>query len=107
MARLIDVQLDFDPPAMLEVDVGDVVAFAATGAHVRSGGGAVEMLGAFRTAVVGTDGRVLSPEGPPSTVLFRARSPGRATVEIVGGDPWGKRRTVTVEVVIRRTDGAG
>ncbi len=105
MSRLIQVPADRGPgpDPELAVGVGDLLSFSATGGRVRDGT-AVELLGAHTAGVVGTDGRVLTPQGPPSTVLFRAREPGRAELEVVTG-PWGAQTTRSVQV--RVTGGAG
>jgi hypothetical protein len=71
-----------------EIAVGDILFFHASGGHVRSEGEVVELLGVFTTAVVGTNGQILEPAGPPNTVLFRARNPGEAKIAVMGGDPF-------------------
>lgn len=102
MGRLIDVQPAGQGFASrLVIAVGDLLMFGASGGHVRSGGGAVELLGMFRTGVVGAGGTVLSPVGAPGTVLFLARHPGEATIDVVTGDPWRESRTSTVHVVVQ------
>jgi hypothetical protein len=97
MSRLIEIGPD-DVSGELVLGVGDVVRFAATGGHVRSGT-AVEILGILTDSVMGTDGSVLTPLGPPGTVLLRARSPGRAEVDVVSGDPF--HSPVTRRLVVR------
>ncbi len=101
MRRLIDIQPTAQgfPPA-LTVQVGDLLMFGASGGRVRSDGDAVEFLGAFRTSVLGTAGSILSPMGAPSTVLFRARHLGRATIDVITGDPWHAPRTSTIQLVV-------
>lgn len=88
MARLIDVQQVESCPSPLAVRVGDVLRIRASGGWVRDGGSAVELWGPFLPAVVADTGEVLSPQGPPGTVLVRARAPGSATLDLVLGDPW-------------------
>jgi hypothetical protein len=86
MARLIevpDVALCRSP---LIIQVGDALLFHGMGGHVRSGGDAIEMLGPFVQAIVGENGGVLTPSGPPNTVVYRARRTGPATIEIVTGN---------------------
>lgn len=101
--RLIEIESAAQGlPATLTVEVGDLLMFAATGGHVRSGADAVEMLGVFRSSVLGVEGSVLSPMGAPNTVLFRARRPGRATIDVVTGDPWHTPQTTTMELVVER-----
>jgi len=98
VSRLIDVRPDEEGlPPELVVAVGDVLCFAATGGRVRSGTG-LEFLGALSGSVVGTDGSVLTPLGPPGVVLFRARSPGSAVVDVVSGDPFGSAVTRSLVV---------
>jgi hypothetical protein len=101
MARYIDVRPgDGELPGELRLTVGDVVRVAASGARVTAGDG-VEVLGVLTEAVVGTDGSVLTPLGPPTTVLLRARAAGRADVDVVRGDPYrspsARRITFSVE----------
>jgi hypothetical protein len=99
VGRYIDIRPDDEGlPAELVLGVGDVVRVAATGGGVRSGTG-VELLGILTDSVIGTDGSVLTPLGPPGAVLFRAREPGRAVVELVSGDPF--RESVTRSLVVR------
>ena len=98
MGRYVDIRPDDEGlPAELVLAVGDVVRVAATGGGVRSGTG-VEMLGILTEGVVGIDGSVLTPLGPPGAVLFRAREPGRAIVELVSGDPFRQPLTRTLAV---------
>ena len=76
MARLIEVQDARTCPSPLTVSLGDLLLFRATGGRVRSGDDVVELLGPFLSAVLGDDGTILTPLGPPNTVLFHARRPG-------------------------------
>jgi hypothetical protein len=100
VARLIDVSAEDVVASPLVVRVGDVLAFAASGGDVRPGPPVVERLGPFLPAVVGLDGRVLAPEGMPSAVLFVARAPGRATLDVAStvGSPAPRLRTYVVVV---------
>ncbi len=100
MSRLVEIQLDQPILAPLAVRAGDVLMFQATGARVHEGGSAVEMWGPFRTAVVGADGSILAPEGPPNAVLVRVRQPGSATLDVFSGDPFHGPRTSRVQVVV-------
>jgi hypothetical protein len=98
MSTFIDVRCGpQDLPAGLVVGVGDVLRFAATGGHLRSGA-SVELIGILADGVVGTDGTVLSPMGTPNTVLFRAITPGHAVIDVVTGDPWQSPFTRVVEI---------
>lgn len=98
MARLIDVGPGLAGSGPLIVRVGDVLAFAASGGRVAAGAPVLERLGPLIAAVVTPDGRVLSPEGPPGTVLFVAHAPGRATIDVMSGDPWHGAVTTTYTV---------
>lgn len=100
VSRLIEVQpVAQDVPEDLTVGVGDVLRFAASGGRVRDGT-AVEILGIFVESVLGTDGQVVAPMGPPNAVLFRARQPGRAAIDVVTGDPWHSPVTRSMTIVV-------
>jgi len=105
MGRLIEVQLAPDGPTRLTVVTGDLLQFAASGGHVRSGDSCIEMLGPFRSAVVGLNGEVLAPMGPPNVVFFLARQPGSAEIDVVTGDPWHCPETTTLEIVVQPAGG--
>lgn len=100
MARLIEVQAEQALPSGLTVRTGDLLHFGATGGRVRSGAESVEVLGPFVPGVVGTHGEVVSPIGAPNTVLFLARSPGRASIEVVVGDPWSAPRPLALDLTV-------
>jgi len=38
--------------------------------------------------------------GAPNAVLFLARRPGRATIDVVTGDPWRAPQTTTLDVTV-------
>ena len=98
MSRLIDIQpAQQDLPQELVVEVGDVLRFAATGGHIRTGA-AIELIGILTESVLGTNGQVLSPMGAPGAVLFRANEAGRAVLDIVTGDPWQSPTTRSLNV---------
>lgn len=100
MARLIEVQDARMCPSPLTVRPGDVLLFRAAGGRVRSGGEVVELLGPFLQAVVGDDGNILTPMGPPNTVLFRARRPGQALIDVVTGDPFYTPQTTSLGISV-------
>ena len=100
MARLIEVQDARVCPSPLTVSLGDVLLFRATGGRIQSGGDVVELLGPFLPAVLGDDGNILTPMGPPNTVLFRARRPGRARIDVVTGDPFHTPQTTTLDITV-------
>jgi hypothetical protein len=101
MARLIEVQDVRVCPSPLTVQQGDVLLFRAAGGRVRSGGDVVEVLGPFLPAVLGDNGNILTAEGPPNTVLFRAHRPGRALIDVVAGDPFHTPQTTTLGINVR------
>lgn len=102
MGRLIEVQEAQLRQSSLTVQPGDVLLFQATGGRVRSGGDVVEMLGPFLPAVLGQDGNVVAPMGAPNTVLFRAHCSGRASIDVLTGDPSqaAPPRSVTLSVIV-------
>lgn len=83
MGRLIEVSPEIATQE-LELQVGDVVKFSGSGGAVRHGE-SVELVGILTPGVVGLDGSVLAPPGPPSTVLFRARCSGESHLEVRSG----------------------
>ena len=99
MARLIEVQLTPSCPTSLALAVGEVLQFAASGGRVRSG--PLEMMGPYRTAVVGENGEIFTPVGAPNVVFFLARYPGRGTIEVVTGDPWHNRKVTTFGINVQ------
>lgn len=101
MSRLIAVDLVGDEfPDEVVVAVGDVLRFTASGGRVRQGD-AVEMVGIFTDGVLGADGHALSPMGSPNAVMFRARQPGTADIDVVTGDPWQSPSTHVLTVVVQ------
>jgi hypothetical protein len=98
VSRLIDIQPNLQElPAELVVGVGDVLRFAATGGRVRTGT-AVELAGTLTDSVLGTNGTVLTPAGPPNSVLFRAIGRGRSVIDVITGDPWRSATTLSITV---------
>jgi hypothetical protein len=100
MGRLIEIEHVGEGSPTLTVHVGDVLLFKATGGHVQSGDDVVEMLGAFLPAIQGDNGNILTPMGAPNTVLFRALRPGRASIDVVTGDPWHAPQTTTLGITV-------
>jgi hypothetical protein len=88
MGRLIEIEPTQDLPPLLTLRVGDALRVWASGGRVESGADVVESLGPYQMSVLGTHGDVIAPAGPPNVILFVARRPGRATVEVMTGDPW-------------------
>jgi hypothetical protein len=103
MPRLIELPDAQQSPAIETIAVGDLLWCHASGARVRAGQKVVELLGAYRQAIVGDAGAVVTPMGPPNCVLLRARAPGRARVDLLVGDPFGAPQTVAIEIHVDRT----
>ena len=100
MNRLIEVRpVARVLPSVLGVGVGDVLKFAASGGKVTAGT-AVELLGVLTQSVLGTDGQVLTAQGPPNVVLFRAVTAGPATIDVVTGDPWRSPSTQRIDLTV-------
>jgi hypothetical protein len=100
MGRLIEVQQAQGLSPRLTIKVGDLLLFGATGGHVQSGADVLEILGPFGPGVVGDNGQIFSPTGAPNTVLFLARRPGQAMIDVVFGDPWHAPETAALEVTV-------
>jgi hypothetical protein len=100
MARIIEVQDARLCKSPLTVCVGDVLLFRATGGRVRSGPDIVELLGPFVSAVVGDDGNIFTPVGPPNAVLFHARRVGQALIDVVTGEPFNKPVAVRLGLTV-------
>src|SRR6266852_2596509 len=100
MSRLIEIQHGQDIPASLTVKSGDVLLFRATGGWVQSGSEVVEVIGHFVAGVLANNGELLFPAGAPDTVLFQAKTPGRATIDVVTGDPYRASRTTTLDITV-------
>ena len=99
MGRLIEIDDIAGCPSSLTLEPGDLLRFAATGGRVRGGAGVVEMLGPFVPAMLAGD-EILSPEGAPGTVMFLARQPGRARIEVISGDPFYATQTTPLEIIV-------
>ena len=106
MARLIEVQDVRACPPRLTIEVGDVLLVRAAGGRVRSGGDAVEMLGPYVEAVVGTNDQILAPMGPPNTLLIRARAAcAGAEVGLFIGEVFHRVEEVTVVLTVEPAAG--
>lgn len=104
LCRLIDLtRLARVRPVPVVVTVGDVLSFAASGGMIAEGK-AVEVLGILTESVLGVDGRIITPQGPPNVVLFRAREAGQATIDVILGDPWYSPTRLTVHVTVESAD---
>ena len=100
MGRLIEVQQAQELPPRLTLQVGDMLVCGATGGHVHAGTDVIELLGPFVPGILGDTGQIMSPMGAPNTVLFLARRPGQATIDVVTGDPWRAPQTTTVDLTV-------
>jgi len=99
MLRFIEVSDARKCPSQI-IKVGDVLMFHAAGGHIRSGEDVVELVGPFVTAIVGDKGVIVTAMGPPNTVLFRARQPGRALVDVLIGDPFHSPRKTKLSISV-------
>jgi hypothetical protein len=100
MARLIQITTI---PSSLKVVVGDVLQFAASGGRVADGDpDVVQLIGTFLRGTATPSGQVISPQGPPSTVLFRAQQEGRAIIHVMSGDPFRSAKKTDVEIVVEQ-----
>jgi hypothetical protein len=86
------------------VHPGDLLLFWAVGGHVQSGDDIIEMLGPFVQGVIGTDGNILTPMGPPNTILFYARQAGSASIDVITGDFFHAPQTKSLSIIV---DGQG
>jgi hypothetical protein len=102
MARLIELQDVEGDSTLKPVAVGDMLLFHASGGHVRSGADVVELIGPFVSAVSGAEGEILTPAGPPNTVLFRARRKGEAEIDILTGDPFFEPRKTCLRIQVEQ-----
>jgi hypothetical protein len=98
MGRLIDIGNIAALPDALTLQTGDALMFAASGGYVRTGSEVMEMIGPFLVGVLGPTGEVLSPAGPPNSILFVARQRGEASIAVVTGDPFYAPTTTTLAV---------
>jgi hypothetical protein len=100
MRRLIETDDAAAVVSRVTICVGDVLLFAATGSRVISGSENIEIVGPLVRSVIGDDGQVYSPAGPPNSVMVVARQPGNAVIEVMTGDPWHATRTAKLDVAI-------
>jgi len=101
MPRLIEVSSLQPLPPAVSLRAGDLLLVRATGGAAVAGEAALEALGAFSAAALAPDGSVLAAMGGPDAVLFLARAPGQARIEVVRGDPWqGPRQTVGIDITV-------
>jgi hypothetical protein len=100
MGRLIEVQDVRTCPSQMTVRLGDVLLFHAVGGRVRSGRETVRLLGVFFSSVLGNNGQILTPIGPPNIVMFQAHQPGPSLIDVITGDPFQAPRTTTVYLTV-------
>jgi hypothetical protein len=100
LARLIEIRHPKTCPPTIEAKVGDLLAFDATGGHIRSGPDLVQFLGPFIIGTLQNDGKVITPMGNPHTVMFLCRGSGQANIDVVTGDPWRTFETITLRLTI-------
>ena len=100
MPRLIEIQDVRSVSSQLSVVAGDALWFTASGGRVVQGEDVVQSLGPYVPACPGPAGQLISPAGPPTTIIFIARAAGKAAIEIVTGDPYHDPRTTVVHITI-------
>jgi hypothetical protein len=100
MGRLIQVPRAPACPSHLTVKAGDALLFTAVGVRVRSGADIVTIVGPFTPGVIGDDGQVLSPAGPPNAVMVVARQAGQAAIDVISGDPWHATQTTSLSLTV-------
>src|SRR5262245_59108733 len=100
MGRLIEVANVSTCPSPMTVHVGDALLLRAAGGRVLPGNGVVELLGPFVTAVLGTDGSVVSPASLPNAVLCLARGAGEARIEVMAGEVFYSPRQTELDITV-------
>ena len=101
MARLLEIEDAGACPSPLVVRAGDVLLLRAAGARILSGADDIELLGPFVTAVLGSNGEVLSPIGPPGAVLVVTRRLCRASIVATTGDPFHATQSIELTIVVK------
>ena len=78
-----------------------MLSFNSSGGHLNSGQHVLELLGPFIPGVFSkhTYG-ALSPEGTPGIILFLARQPGIAKIDIIAGDPFFNPVATYLEIIV-------
>jgi len=102
MARLVELGPDF--PESLSLRPGDMLNISASGGRVESGADAIEPIGPFVPAVLGLDGRLISPQTPPTNMLFRALCPGRARLLVFSGGGLVPTRSDAIDILVEPDD---
>jgi hypothetical protein len=100
MTRLVEIDDAAACTPALSVKVGDLLVFAASGGRADTSSKAVHLLGVYVRAVVGTNGIVVTPIGPPNTVVFLAKHRGQATIDVIGGEPFGTAIVTELTVIV-------
>ncbi|MGB8193615.1 MAG: hypothetical protein WCF67_16915 [Chitinophagaceae bacterium] len=99
MPKLIEIVDAEYLPAYITLNTGDLLQLGASGGHIISGEGIIELLGAFTQSFM-QDNNIASPAGPPGILLLLAREPGKAQLNIITGDPWSKPVTNRIEITV-------
>jgi hypothetical protein len=100
VARLIEVQ-DVGAYSLVTLRTGDALLLRAAGVRIQEGGDVIEVIGPFVAAVLGDSGDVITPMGPPNTILLRARQSGRAVIDVITGDPFYAPGTTTLNLDVQ------
>jgi hypothetical protein len=83
MANFIEAAVEGKLPASISMHQGDVLSVPATGGRLIKGGEVLELLGPFYPAFLNAVGELIAPSGSPNQLLFLARKPGMATIEVI------------------------
>jgi hypothetical protein len=100
MARLIEVDNASALPVKITIERGDLLLFKASGGNVDSGFDVVELIGPFLSVLMLSSGDVIAPMGAPNSILFLARSAGRARIKVITGDPFFAPLITELEVFV-------
>ena len=100
MATLIEVSDLTALPSQITFQEGDVLMLNATGGHVTLNTNVVELLGPFIAGVLSNSWQIITPMGAPGTILFVARQPGKATIDVVTGDAFYNPVTTSIEIMV-------
>ncbi len=100
MAQLIEADILSPLPSKIFLKKGDMLFFRASGGQIKSGDGVIERLGPFVSGLLEADGNNISPMGGPNAVLFLARQPGKASINVVTGGDWSSPANSELEIVV-------
>ena len=100
MAQLIEADISMPMPSKVSLKQGDMLFFRASGGYITSGDDVLEQLGPFVSGILDPNGESLSPMGGPNAILFFARQPGQALINVVTGGDWSSPASSELKVVV-------